>query len=100
MCGFFMGNKDLIYKIGEIASIPKDVTQGYPILSILGTSEIYIENYKGILEYNRERIRLQTKLGRIEITGKHLHIDYYANDEMKIKGMIHFIEFQSGGNNC
>lgn len=100
MCGFFMGNKELINKIGEIASIPKDVTQGLPYLSIIGNSEMYIENYKGILEYTREHVRLQTQIGRIEIIGKHLHIDYYANDEMKIKGIFHAIEFKTGGKTC
>ena len=100
MCGFFMGNKDLINKIGEIASVPKDVTQGFPYITILGNSEIYIENYRGILEYTKDIIRIQTKLGRIEITGKRLHIDYYSNDEMKIKGIINKLEFQIGGNLC
>ena len=88
MCGFFMSNKEILHKIGEMANIPKDVTQGFPYMSILGNSEIYIENYRGILEYTREIIRIQTKQGRIEISGNKLHIDYYSNDEMKIKGII------------
>lgn len=97
MCSFFMENKNLIRKIGEIANVPKDVSQGLPYLSILGNSDMYIENYKGILEYSREQIRIQTKFGRIELTGKRLHIDYYSNDEMKIKGFISKIEFHTGG---
>ena len=97
---FFMGNKDLIRKMGDIVNVPKDVTQGFPYLSILGNSDIYIENYRGILEYTRETIRIETKLGRIEIIGKHLHIDYYSNEDLKIKGLFHKIEFQSGGKTC
>lgn len=100
MCGFFMGNKDIIQKMGEIANVPKDVTQGLPYLSIMGNFEIYIENYKGILEYTRETIRINTNLGRIHIIGKNLHIEYYSNDEMKIKGVLKNIEFHSGGITC
>lgn len=88
-----MGNKDLIHKLEEMANIPKDVTQGLPYISMLGNSELYLENYSGILEYNHEIIRIQTKTGRIELTGNRLHIDYYSNDEMKIKGFIKKIEF-------
>ena len=93
MCGFFMGNKHLIHKLEDMANIPKDVTQGLPYISMLGNSELYLENYSGILEYNHEIIRIQTKTGRIELTGNRLHIDYYSNDEMKIKGFIKKIEF-------
>lgn len=100
MCGFFMGNKDLIRKMGDMVNVPKDVTHGFPYLSILGNSEMYIENYKGILEYTKENIRIQTNLGRIVIVGKHLHIEYYSNEDMKIKGYFHKIEFQSGGKAC
>ncbi len=100
MCGFFMGNIKFIHQIEEMANIPKDVTQGLPYLSIHGNSEIYIENYIGIMEYTREIIRIQTKIGRIQITGKCLHIEYYSNDEMKIKGYISKIELQTGGNTC
>ena len=57
-----MGNKDLIRKMGDMVNVPKDVTHGFPYLSILGNSEMYIENYKGILEYTRENIRIQTAL--------------------------------------
>ena len=100
MCGFFMGNKEIIHKIGDLVHVPKDVTQGYPYLTLLGNSELYIENYKGILEYTREIIRLQTLIGRMEIIGKQLHIDYYSNDEMKIRGFISKIEYKTGGRAC
>ena len=40
---------------------PKDITQGAFILTAIGNSEIYIENYKGILEYSKNRIRIQGK---------------------------------------
>ena len=92
-----MGNKLLIQKIEELANIPKDVTEGLPYLSILGNTEIYIENYRGLLEYTHEIVRVQTQNGRIELNGTNLHVEYYSNDEMKIKGFIKEINFQIGG---
>ena len=87
MCGIFM-------------NIPKDVTLGLPYLSIIGNVEVHIDNHKGILEYNSTIVRVQTKVGKINISGTKLDIDYYANDELKICGKILKIEFQFGGTNC
>ena len=41
--------------------LPKDITQGAFILTAIGNNELYIENYKGILEYTTQCIRIQGK---------------------------------------
>ncbi len=81
-------------------NIPKDVTLGLPYLSIIGNIEVHIDNHKGILEYNSNIVRIQTKVGKISITGNNLDMDYYANDELKICGKIIKIEFHFGGTSC
>ncbi len=68
--------------------IPKDVTMKLPLLRMVGNQELYIENYRGILEYTDSFIRVQTKLGQIHVIGKRMEVVYYANDEMKIVGYI------------
>lgn len=90
MRGFFMEKKTL-------NSLPKDVVLGVPLISVIGQNEACIENYRGILEYTDKLIRIQTKLGKIYINGRHLQIEYYTNDEMKITGHIETIEFLQGG---
>ncbi len=76
--------------------LPSDMLAGAPIVTAIGRNEIYIENYKGILEYNNNFIRILTKIGRMNIEGKNLNIVYFTNDEMKIIGMIYSIDFVSG----
>lgn len=75
------------------ASMPKDVVLGASVLTVLGINEACIENYRGIIEYTECLIRVQTKTAQIRLTGKHLQIEYYTNDEMKITGIICSIEF-------
>ncbi len=53
------------------------------MLTVTGHSEAYIENYRGIIEYTEQRIRLQTKTCQMTLCGEQLHIDYYTEDEMK-----------------
>ena len=72
----------------ESLHLPKDYVLGSAIVTITGQSEAYIENYRGILEYSQDNIMIQTKTCLISITGQCLVIDYYTNEEMKIKGTI------------
>lgn len=80
-------------KIAEKLNIPLDISEGFPIVTISGKKELYIENYKGIIEYGKECIRIQTKGFRITISGKNLEIVYYTNVEMKIAGIIDSITY-------
>ncbi len=77
--------------IVESLELPKDIMYGAVILTVTGRTEALIENYKGIIEYTCEKIRLQTKNCQVEIRGKRLLIQYYTNDEMKLTGLIHEI---------
>lgn len=96
MNGFFM-RKNLKTIVSDAAGIPKDVVLGIPLIRLIGKEEFYIENYRGILEYTTEFIRIQTKIGQIHLFGKKLDIIYYTNDEMKVTGHIHKLEFHQGG---
>ena len=66
---------------------------GAAIVTVTGNRDAFIENYKGILEYNTESIVLQGKNCKICFEGKQLSIDYYTNDEMKITGEIQEVKY-------
>ena len=75
-------------KITDTLNLPKDIVMGASILHLIGQYEVYIENYKNIIEFNENVIKIQARSTKIIITGKHLHIEYFNNDDMKIKGRI------------
>ena len=78
-------------KIAEKLNIPQDISDGLPIVTITGKNEIYVENYKGIIEYGKCCIKIQTKVCRVTFSGKNLEIVYYTNVDMKITGEIESI---------
>lgn len=82
-------------KIIEKLMLPKDLMLGAAVVTVTGQTEAYIENYRGIIEYTAERIKLQTKTCSIEIEGSSLNIGYYTNDEMKITGHISNIAYHN-----
>ncbi len=95
-----MSKSNLKSKLSDAANIPKDVLLGVPLIQLIGQEELYIENYRGILEYTDSFVRVQTKIGQIHVCGRHLEILYYTNDEMKISGRIESLTYHSGGHSA
>lgn len=79
--------------LADSLKLPKDTVLGASILTITGNREIWMENYRGILEYSTEEILLQAKTCQICIEGRNLSIDYYTNEDMKISGCISGIRY-------
>ncbi len=84
---------ELRKNITESVSIPKDVALGASMMTVTGNYDIWIENYKGILEYTADRIVIQGKQKRITITGKKISISYYNDTDCLITGYIESIQF-------
>ena len=59
-----------------------------PKIMIIGKSEIYVENYLALCEYNSGCIRLITKLGMTEIQGEGFEISQMKENNIIIKGKI------------
>ena len=81
------------HRLSENLKLPTDLTRGDILISITGMREVFIENYKGIVEYTDTDILLASKNGQVAFSGKHLTITYYTNDEMKIEGTFDSIKF-------
>lgn len=99
--GFDKKKKDNPYQkqsyLEEVSNrlhLPADVLAGAPIITATGRNELCLENYKGIIEFNDNFIKVQTKACRICIEGKHLNILYFTEDEMRITGFIQAIYYQ------
>ena len=83
----------LVKSVTDRLELPKDMMFGVPILTITGQNDLTVENYKGILEYREDKIRLSLKQGQVEICGTHLKIEYYTGEDMKISGQIDKLEY-------
>ena len=77
----------------ESLRLPRDVMLGASILTLIGDTELLVENYRGILLFEENCIRLQGKNCRLQICGRRLNIVYYDRDSMKIYGQIQSMEF-------
>lgn len=83
-------------RMASAAGMPKDVVLGSAVITLTGQTEACIENYRGMIEYTDCLVRIRIKGGQLRIMGKCLSVEYYTNDEMKIKGVIHGLDFCGG----
>lgn len=82
-------------RIAEITEIPKDYMMNLARITILGTKEVYVDNYKGLLEYSHELIRIATTNKVIIIKGTGLIITRIVEDAVFVGGNIVSVEFST-----
>lgn len=79
--------------IAEKMSLPQDIIFGEMCVYLLENNEVWIENYKGILDIGCEKIVVKGKNICLSVSGCNLKISYYTNEQMKIVGKIVKITF-------
>lgn len=87
-------HKDVIRQaMAEFLDIPKDLVLDLPKVTVVGRNELYIENHRGIIEYNLNRLRVNLSRGFLEIEGSGLEIRALMADEMKVTGEVTAIKY-------
>ena len=75
-------------RVVEMLSLPKDVTLNMPTVNLEGRSGLYIENLKGIVEFDDKLIVIKTSVGFLKIEGKGLVIKSISKEQMTVDGRI------------
>ena len=78
----------------ETFKFPRDVVLGETLISIEGGRSLVIENYRSILFYGDDRLKLLTRTGTVSVEGKGLRIEYYDEESMKVTGTIRRVELE------
>ncbi|MGG7077956.1 sporulation protein YqfC [Clostridium sardiniense] len=88
--------ESLVNKKNEILEkidLPKDVIMGLPKITVLGDSEITIENHKGIESFENECIKVKTNKGIVKIDGMNFEILYIASETIVLSGKFKSINY-------
>ena len=86
-------NKQTTKKIIQSLDLPQDLFLGLPNISLIGNTEVYISNHRGILSYEENAISILVKEYQIQIKGRGLSIFTYTKDDLTIRGFIRSLEF-------
>ena len=87
------GKKGIVKKVTTALELPKEITLNLPLISMVGGEDLTIENYKGVIEYSAEKIRISAVSGDLKIEGARLSLKYITKDSVAVTGGIKSIEF-------
>ena len=62
-------------KLDKLLDIPKEITTNIPKIIISGFEEVLVENYKGVLEYEENFVKIASYIGIININGISLKLN-------------------------
>ena len=79
--------------VTEALELPKEILLDLPLVSLVGREEVTIENYRGILEYNEETLRIGTAAGILCLQGKGLCLKQLSAECMVVSGRVDSLGF-------
>ena len=68
--------------------LPEDLSKNAALVEMAGQNSVCICNYTGIIDYSQNRLLLQCRDCRLEVTGNNLQILSYTKDELHLSGII------------
>ena len=80
--------------LSEKLDLPKDVLLDVPKIIVTGRNEVTIENHKGIMVFERDKIKINTNMSPIEIKGSDFEILYIATSTITISGKFASISYE------
>ena len=81
-------------KLASLLEMPREVVSSDIKITMNGFDEIWIENYKNILEYQDVFIKVNTFEGAITIYGFQLKLEQMTDEDMRVTGKIDSIELE------
>lgn len=74
--------------------LPEDASGAEPCVRMFGTSSLWVENHRGVLELGRKTIRLYTSIGVLRITGEELDVRLADRETVRCDGLIKSVEYE------
>ena len=78
----------------EAMFIPRDAEFKEYNLTTVGSRQLFVEGFEAIKELSPDTLRLRVKEGFIVVAGERLHVEYFGDGEIMIKGRIHSIQLK------
>ena len=76
--------------------LPVDVLAGVPKMELLGFREFSVEPHQGLVEYERQKITIDSSMGRIVVMGRDMTIKLMNRQRITIKGCLSSVELWEG----
>lgn len=78
----------------ENLNLPKDIVMDIPKVTIMGDSEVTIENHKGIVSFEDTKVKVNSRLGLIIVEGYKFKISFIGGTTLTITGKVKEIKYE------
>jgi sporulation protein YqfC len=68
--------------------LPCEPIPGVPLVEIIGNTRVLIEGHKGVVGYNENEIRIQTRMGCVRVLGNGMTLAQITKHRLVITGTI------------
>ena len=85
--------RSLRERFADSVEVSKEITLDVAKITMIGSREISIENYSGILEYSENSVLIKAKPSPIKVCGSFLEIAVMTKELLYITGSIKKISF-------
>ena len=79
----------------RLLEIPIEVSTNMPKITLIGFSQLMIENYMGVIEYEEYLVKINTSIGIIIIEGNKMNLNQINENDVLISGEISKIYLES-----
>ncbi|WP_446898750.1 sporulation protein YqfC [Clostridium sp. LBM24168] len=80
--------------IADKLDLPRDIILNMPKILVTGDKEIVIENHRGIVLFEKDRIRINSGVGLISICGKDFEVLFMGGSTITIGGKFKSIIYE------
>ena len=86
--------KSRMEKFAETLELPKDLISNCSKITSYNDNQVMVENYKGILEYTDEKIRIKTPGRILCLSGEKLFINAITENDILIEGKFYNVGWE------
>jgi len=87
---FQKGKEKILNKL----EFPRDIALDLPKIIVIGNREIIIENHKGIIFFETNMVKINSRIGAIVIKGDEFEILFIAETSITISGIFQGISYE------
>lgn len=74
--------------------LPRDVVLDLPKIIVTGNNEITIENHKGIIIFDERQVKINTRVGLVNIYGEELEILFLGGSTISLRGKFKSVVYE------
>lgn len=87
--------KRMQQSFANVFEIPEDTVFNLPKITMMGNTQVFIENHMGVIEYTPQKLRIGVSFGEIEISGTDFFLKNILSDELSLQGKIESVIFNT-----